>query len=269
MSTLKKVVKGCVDLNLEIASACFELSTFIPTLAIGLATGKVKRGQEQPVVVLPGFTANDATLFALVGSLNYLGYNAVTWGLGRNHGRYNEFRAGLITKVLDLHRETGMPVELVGWSKGGRMARKVASELGPDVVSGVVTLGTPANATVANRSASDIPKWMYGLQSKFAKGVVKEIEGILNELETDAPMPPDGINLTSITATLDALVPKADSVIAEEFENESRRNETNRLQGHIGVGFSARSVCKITQHIQRDYSRHYKTHECDESALAA
>jgi pimeloyl-ACP methyl ester carboxylesterase len=48
----------------------------------------------------------------------------------------------VIARVLAFVQERGMPVSLVGWSLGGVIAREAMRER-PDVVTRVVTLGTP------------------------------------------------------------------------------------------------------------------------------
>lgn len=96
------------------------------------------RGDGRPLVVLPGFTADDRSTAPLRGYLSWLGYDARPWGLGRNRGDPERDAERLLARLGG----DGPPVTLVGWSLGGVVARLVASGA-PERVREVVTLGTP------------------------------------------------------------------------------------------------------------------------------
>jgi len=84
----------------------------------------VPHGRGEPVIVLPGFMADDASTWLLRRFLDSIGYDAHPWGLGRNTGPGNV----LVDGVLALARKlaaTGKTVNLVGWSRGGIVARCV------------------------------------------------------------------------------------------------------------------------------------------------
>ena len=100
------------------------------------------RGHGEPVRVLPGLSASDASTTALRRYLRRLGYDARGWEQGRNTGEVP--RLALATSVLvanDAGR-TGERVHLVGWSLGGVIAREIARER-PDLVAQVITFGSP------------------------------------------------------------------------------------------------------------------------------
>ncbi|GAC1630472.1 MAG: alpha/beta hydrolase [Nevskia sp.] len=103
---------------------------------------RLPRGSGQPVLVLPGFAASDATMKLMAYRLNRLGYRAETWGLGRNTGNLKRLMPLITERVLALSQKTGQKVMLVGWSLGGTIAREVAREH-PAAVARIVTLGSP------------------------------------------------------------------------------------------------------------------------------
>ena len=101
------------------------------------------RGDGRPVIVYPGFLANDLSTQRLRRSLSAANYEAFGWGLGSNWGA----RATLFDKlVLRLEsavaQGNGEKASLIGWSLGGIYAREVA-KLRPDLVDRVITLGSP------------------------------------------------------------------------------------------------------------------------------
>ncbi|MEE4360654.1 MAG: alpha/beta hydrolase [Pseudomonadales bacterium] len=103
---------------------------------------RLPRGDGRPVIVCPGFSADDASTFALRACLRALGHDAVGWGLGRNLGGVPSLIPRLAERVVALAEQAGDRVALVGWSLGGYLAREVARER-PHAVRRVVTLGSP------------------------------------------------------------------------------------------------------------------------------
>lgn len=112
-------------------------------LARGLlsSTRGLPRGHG-PVLVIPGYQASDFETALLRRKLGALGYTVYGWGLGRNHGRTGSLLPKLVERVRELHRRHALPVQLVGWSLGGVLARDASREA-PDAVATVVTLGSP------------------------------------------------------------------------------------------------------------------------------
>jgi pimeloyl-ACP methyl ester carboxylesterase len=116
---------------------------------------ELPRGNGEPVMVLPGFAADDLAVLLLTRRLKALGYHAISWGLGRNTGNVKKLQPKLVEQVRHFSNSRGAKVKLVGWSLGGAMARDVAREL-PECVDQVVTLGSPvvggAKFTAVGRS---------------------------------------------------------------------------------------------------------------------
>lgn len=100
------------------------------------------RGDNEPVLVFPGFGGGDGSTALLRRYLRYLGYRVEGWGLGTNRGDVPALLESLCETVASSHRRYGQKLRLVGWSLGGYLAREVAREL-PDSVDRVITLGSP------------------------------------------------------------------------------------------------------------------------------
>jgi pimeloyl-ACP methyl ester carboxylesterase len=112
-------------------------------LALGWpALARLPRGTGRPVVVCPGFSADDASTLALRRCLRALGHDARGWGLGRNLGAVPELIPRLAERITALADAARDRVAVVGWSLGGYLAREVARER-PHAVRRVVTLGSP------------------------------------------------------------------------------------------------------------------------------
>jgi hypothetical protein len=93
----------------------------------------VERGDEAPVVVVPGFLGSDRYLFELHGWLGRIGYRPYLSRIGRNAECLDLLSRRLLETVETARAATGRPVHLIGHSLGGMLARSLA----------VVTLGSP------------------------------------------------------------------------------------------------------------------------------
>jgi PGAP1-like protein len=110
---------------------------------------RTSRGHGAPVVLTPGLGASDVSLLPLRRFLRDKGYHARSAGLGRITANVPELGAQLLARTMDVYRQTGHKVTLVGWSMGGILSREVARER-PDLVERVITFGTPVTGGPAH-----------------------------------------------------------------------------------------------------------------------
>ena len=104
---------------------------------------KAPKGNGQPVMLVPGYLADDYSMGPLGAFLQYLGYDVYYTEMGRNMGNINTDMMRLGNRVGSISQALGAKkVTLIGWSLGGVITREVA-RLFPDVVQQVLTLGTP------------------------------------------------------------------------------------------------------------------------------
>jgi pimeloyl-ACP methyl ester carboxylesterase len=132
----------------EIARACAGWAVFFAALPLAPA---LPQGDGQPVLVLPGLLAGDASTLALRTLLTRLGYAVRGWELGRNIGPTAQVVRGLDQRLDDCAQRHGRSVSLVGWSLGGIYARTLARR-SPHLVRQVVTLGSPFRLTSPSQS---------------------------------------------------------------------------------------------------------------------
>lgn len=102
------------------------------------------------MLVLPGRGVGDASTTALRSYLSALGYRCRGWGLGINHGDVGRLLAEFVPVLRRMATDAGGPVALVGQSMGGAVARE-AARAHPELVSQVITLGTPLLAPRTKR----------------------------------------------------------------------------------------------------------------------
>jgi len=129
--------------------AWFELAALLPALP---ALSSAPRGDGHPVLVLPGYLADDRSTRALRWFLRDRGYHAHASRLGRNLGPQPETVTGLVQRLHALHERHGRRVSIVGWSLGGIYARELARAF-PDEVRLVITLASPFRDPLATNVA--------------------------------------------------------------------------------------------------------------------
>ncbi len=100
------------------------------------------RGDGHPVIIIPGFGADDLASIPLRHVLTRLGYSAYGWGQGRNLGMRPRTKVALAQMLKRLSAQHDARITLVGWSLGGIFAREMARHQ-PELVRRVFTLGSP------------------------------------------------------------------------------------------------------------------------------
>ena len=105
-------------------------------------------GAGRPVLLVPGFLAGDGSLTLLRGWLRRSGYWAVSSHIQLNVDCATATLLALEERIERLAAERGQRVAIVGQSRGGMLARALAVRR-PELVSGIVTLGSPQTEPLA------------------------------------------------------------------------------------------------------------------------
>lgn len=96
----------------------------------------------QPVLLVPGFLAGDDSLGIMTKWLRRTGHHTSKAGMRANIGCSAETADRLEERLERLAERQGQRVAIIGQSRGGHFARVLAVRR-PDLVSGIVTLGSP------------------------------------------------------------------------------------------------------------------------------
>ena len=109
-------------------------------------------GRNDPVILVPGFLAGDGTLRFMAGALRRQGFRTYRSHIHANVGCTLNAAAQLEGRLESIAQRRGGRVQIVGHSLGGMLARGLAVRR-PDLISGVVTLGSPMLAPGAHHAS--------------------------------------------------------------------------------------------------------------------
>lgn len=102
----------------------------------------VSDGRGQPVLLIPGFLAGDGSLTVMGRWLKSTGHYPKRAGIRMNVNCSGSAVERLEERLEELVARQGQRAAIVGQSRGGHFA-KVLARRRPDLVSGIVTLGSP------------------------------------------------------------------------------------------------------------------------------
>jgi len=100
----------------------------------------------QPVLLIPGFLAGDDSLGFMTKWLRRTGHQTRSAGMKYNVDCSGKAVDRLLQRTEELAERHGRRVVLVGQSRGGTFARVMAVNR-PDLISGIITLGSPLKST--------------------------------------------------------------------------------------------------------------------------
>ena len=189
----------------------------LPLLRFRLPKGKGR------VMVLPGFMTDDSITWLLRRFLGSLGYEVEPWGLGINRGAMMKFLPKIINRLEARNTGDERPPSLVGWSRGGTLAREVARDR-PDLVRSVITLGSPVRGGLNATSIGKLVQIDTGLTPETVKRLLRERQRI------------------PIEVPITAIYSKTDGVVAwQACVDEVSPNIVHiEVRGsHSGLGFNA------------------------------
>ena len=173
-------------------------------------------------MVLPGFMADDSSTWLLRRFLNGLGYQVAGWEQGANRGPMMAFLAPLISRLEAWATEQGAKPTLIGWSRGGTLAREIARDR-PDLVRLVVTMGSPVRGGVHGTSIGRFVSAQTGLTPEQIMRVLKDRQR------------------QPIEVPIHAIYSKTDGVVAWQacVDDQNPDVTHHRVESsHMGLGFN-------------------------------
>jgi triacylglycerol lipase len=203
----------------------------------------VTRGDGWPVMLIPGFLAGDGSLTTLTRWLRANGYRTSRAGIRANVG-CSEAACGALERRLEAFAEReGGPVTIIGQSRGGIFAKALAARR-PDLVAGIVTLGSP---TVSMLRVHPLVLAQVGLVAALGSGRVPGLLSLrclrgecCDRFRTALRGPfPDSVPWTAIYSRSDGIVDWRACLDPEATERVEVR------ASHMGMALSAAAYGEI------------------------
>jgi pimeloyl-ACP methyl ester carboxylesterase len=193
----------------------------------------IGRGDEHPVIVLPGFGADDWSTLPLRWAIRGQGYWVHAWRLGPNVGPTASVASGLRARLQAVHAEHERTISLIGWSLGGILARALARE-SPDKVRQVITLGSPYRRLDTHRSRALHLRAPQAAYDRIRARHVPDFE-IMQVAEHERP--PLTVPATSIYSRDDTFAPWQQCIDDTSLEGPNPRSENIEVRtSHLGLG---------------------------------
>ena len=241
--------------------AALELTRMLVPL-VGSHVRPTPTRSASPIIIAPGFGADDRYTRPLRSYLRLQGYRADGWGLGKNLAGIDiehviddisaawqvpakeDYRGEgsvpllcdrLVDRIRERHREIGQRISLIGWSLGGFIVREAAREL-PDVVDRVITMGAPVIGG---------PK--YTAAARFFRRRGADLDFIEAAIEKREARP--------ITQPITAIYSKSDAIVSwpaaiDHFSKNVQHIEVNAT--HLGMGFNPAIWDHIVEALESD-----------------
>ena len=180
------------------------------------------RGDGRPIMLAPGYRADQVSMWPLKRFLRRLGYDVYDWGLGRNTGNVDRLTGIVRSHVREIFESRdGEPVTLIGWSLGGTVMREVA-RYEPDIVREVITLGSP----------------IIGGPKYTAVGLRFAGRADLDAFESEVHRR----NLIGLTQPVTSIYSKLDGVVSWQASVDIYNKQARNIEvysSHFGLGINA------------------------------
>lgn len=173
-------------------------------------TERVHPRADDPVILVPGFMAGDSSLALLAAALRREGFRTYRSQIRANVGCTLEATALLETRLESIAIRRDSRVQIVGHSLGGLLARALAVRR-PDLISGIVTLGSPLLAPAAHHISLTATIEMLnrlsraGVPGLMAEDCVAGTCALASFTEARQPIT-DEVRFTSVWSPLDGIV---------------------------------------------------------------
>lgn len=196
----------------------------------------------RPVLVLPGFMADDPLTARLRSHLRRHGYAAHGWGLGRNVGLTDEIVAGLLRRFDEVAATApGSPVSLVGWSFGGLLARWTAHQR-PGQVRQVVCVGSPWRAEGERTRATAMFE-----RAAVKHGISARARDIVEELRAPLDVP-----VTALWSRTDGIAHWRGCRVEEDATVGSVSENVEVLSSHVGLVSNPLALAAVVDRLAQD-----------------
>lgn len=194
------------------------------------------RSRSRPIMLLPGYMADEQSMAPLAAYLRFLGYRVYDWASGRNRGGVDALVERVGNRVEALVESEGEALTVVGWSLGGVVAREIARTRSKKVAE-VITMGTPIKGG---------PKYT-SIGSAFASSRGIDLDRFEWEVHRR--------NCIGLTQPITAIYSKLDGIVGWEAAIDSYNAQARNVEvygTHLGLGINPRVWSVVADTLAKD-----------------
>jgi triacylglycerol lipase len=231
-----------------------------------LQRSSVRQGPRggDPVLLVPGFMAGDYTLAGMARALRRRGYRTYRSHITANVGCTLDAAAALEARIESIAIRRGTRVSVVGHSLGGMLARGLAVRR-PDLIAGIVTMGSPMLAPGAHHVGLTagvealVRLSRAGLPGLMSAECVAGACARQSFEESREPMPRE-VGFTAVYSKRDGIVDWRACV-----DPEARAVEVTA--SHVGMALDPRVIEEVSEALALQYGRRHAFWPGERSAL--
>jgi triacylglycerol lipase len=211
-------------------------------------TGRAGFRASEPVLLVPGFMAGDPSLALMARTLRRQGFRTYRSHMHANVGCTLTATALLESRLESIAIKRGSRVQIVGHSLGGMLARGLAVRR-PDLVSGIVTMGSPMLAPGAHHvSLGASVDMLVRLSRAGVPGLMSEecVAGSCARRSFDESRQavPAGVSFTTIYSRRDGIVDWRACV-------DPMAQPVEVTASHLGMAIDPRVIDRVTAALGR------------------
>lgn len=260
--------KTIFNIAKDVGRAGFDVMRGVGEVAVSpasmaIAAKATPHGNGKTVVMIPGFGANEFSLKPMAFFLRKKGYKTCDWGMGQNLF-LNEFRMKKLESYIEsIVAEKGEKVTLVGQSLGGLISMVLAARR-PDLVEGIITLGSPLGYGDTPDDVSLVTKTAFEGLNTYIQDNQADIQGMTEETSPLEALLSDTDRLKNVNIT--AIYSKGDGIVGGKISqiplgdggnNKHQNIEIGRLTdkigvaAHCGMGFNVQVLTIVADVLSR------------------
>ncbi len=219
-----------------------------------------------PVVLVPGFMAGDATLSLMARHLRQVGHRTYRSTMHANVGCTQAASEALERRLEAIAIKRDQRVTIVGHSLGGLLARGIAARR-PDLVEGIITLGSPILAPGAAHSlllldlALIIKLRKLGLGGMMGEDCTSGECAELSWEQARMPLPQD-VFFTSVFSRRDGIIDWRSCL-----DPQARAVEVST--SHLGMALDPAVLDIVTDTLAAEHARRAEQEVSRQARLAA
>jgi pimeloyl-ACP methyl ester carboxylesterase len=217
-------------------------------LATSYKESRERTAGGEPVLLIPGFLAGDSTLVAMARHLRGEGFRTYRSSIHANVSCTLRTATMLESRLESIAERRGSRVRIVGHSLGGMLARGLAVRR-PDLVSGIVTMGSPVLAPAAHHPLLGRHVGVLVLLAKYGVPQVMSADCVGGECaregfeEIRSPMPAD-VAYTAVWS-------RNDGVVDHRACLDPAAVHVEVPTSHIGMAFDPRTCDAVSIALHR------------------